>query len=252
MTASGSSPDIITGCVSFSSWQIPSQSGHDVKREECLFGITEAPDRSLVIAGKNSLNLDDSYLVKSVCDAVNSARVYTNTTITGNQRYKTGAIETRTNYIAASTSRITMDACRYILYDQVTTLNNGSVVTASVSSYNFCNSIAGGMSVGNFSNTDPPISISDNNSTETLSGIKATVFPNPNNGIFTLSLESVQNQVVSFDIIDSYGRLVLSKKGIGVNGQSQTEINLNAFGKGIYAVKLISGKNSIVRKVAVE
>ncbi len=258
-TPGGNAADILSGCSTcggtcpLTGWEIPNQDGDDVSRQECMFGITEAPDRGLIVTGKNSYNLDDCRLVKLECESVSSAAVYTSTTITGNQKYKTGAIETRTNYVASSTARITMEACKYILYDQVTDLSSGSVVSAQVGAYNCCNSSPGGMRSGSFSDAEPSAPINNNgNSANLLGNVTVSIYPNPNNGTFSLLLESDQSQIVSVDIIDSFGRMVTSKKGLGVSGQSQTEISLNTFGKGIYAVKLYSAGNTLVKKVVVE
>jgi hypothetical protein len=49
-------------------------AGDNVKRQECVYGISEAPDGGLVISGNNSNNFDDSYLVKlyNDCEATQS------------------------------------------------------------------------------------------------------------------------------------------------------------------------------------
>jgi hypothetical protein len=252
-TPSGNSPDIITGCSTFTSWQIPNQLGYDVKRAECMFGIAEAPGGGLVLAGKNSQALDDGYLVK-LC-ASTPIYVVNETVTTVEPHQSSYAIEVLNTSIE-STGTMDMKACHYVLINPGNTVfKPGSIVTASIDNTLCCTlGSSGGPSfrVADAGWGGTIIPSYDNSSSETLGNIKVSVFPNPNNGTFTLSLESTQSQTVSIDIIDSYGRSVASKKGLGVSGQLKTEINLNAFGKGIYSVKLNSGDNTLVKKVVVE
>jgi type IX secretion system substrate protein len=48
-------------------------AGANVKRQECVYGISEAPDGGLVISGNSSNNYDDSYLVKLYPDCESNA-----------------------------------------------------------------------------------------------------------------------------------------------------------------------------------
>src|SRR6185295_11821241 len=47
----------------------------DLKRQECLYSICNSPDGGLVIAGNNSRNFDDCYLVK-ISDNCNNEQTY--------------------------------------------------------------------------------------------------------------------------------------------------------------------------------
>jgi PKD repeat protein len=72
------------------------------------------------------------------------------------------------------------------------------------------------------------------------------VFPNPNNGIFTISLNSSQ----SFDVMiyNTIGQLVVNETKVN----QSTDIDLNNFGRGIYSVLVKQGENYKTIKVIVE
>lgn len=73
------------------------------------------------------------------------------------------------------------------------------------------------------------------------------VYPNPTKGIFTL--ESEKNRMIQqYEIMDVTGKVILNSK---VNG-SKTEINLTAFEKGIYLVKIHTANGIEMKKVVKE
>lgn len=46
----------------------PSSGGGDPKRQECMYGVSEAPDGGIVVSGNNSSNADDNYMAKLYSD----------------------------------------------------------------------------------------------------------------------------------------------------------------------------------------
>jgi hypothetical protein len=79
-------------------------------------------------------------------------------------------------------------------------------------------------------------------STRDLNRYIVTIYPNPSNGRFTISGEGEYNA----QIVDVSGKVVYESK------IAETEtINLQAFGKGVYFVKLIQNQNSITKTVVI-
>ena len=71
------------------------------------------------------------------------------------------------------------------------------------------------------------------------------IYPNPGNGIFYVDL-SIFNQSVRIDVLNSRGKLI--KPAIAVTDRT-TAIDLSGMSKGIYLVKINSGRNSVTKKV---
>ncbi len=76
-----------------------------------------------------------------------------------------------------------------------------------------------------------------------------SVFPNPNNGAFTLNIESALNQKISTNIFNSLGQLILKKQ---IETNTQTEFDLSANAKGIYYLQILSEEKHYYIKVSVQ
>ncbi|NHM05677.1 T9SS type A sorting domain-containing protein [Flavobacterium sp. CYK-4] len=70
------------------------------------------------------------------------------------------------------------------------------------------------------------------------------VFPNPNDGVFRVSLNNISQGLIS--IADFYGRMVFKAK---VNDQKEIEINLQNQPKGIYLMKIETPNGLFTEKV---
>ena len=101
------------------------------------------------------------------------------------------------------------------------------------------------ISDGNSENTmtkDDFITVNNCTGVNEASIFNMEIYPNPNNGIFTLSL----NQMAKVEIISALGRIVYSEEFIG----KQT-IDLAAQAEGIYFVKVETENESSVEKIVV-
>ena len=104
------------------------------------------------------------------------------------------------------------------------------------------------MSSSNFFNTkDATISSIEID----VQDISISVFPNPNNGIFTLKINSENPQRVNISIFNNLGSMVASEQ-IDVNGSINKTINLNHLSKGIYYLRMQTANDVVVRKVIVQ
>ena len=74
-----------------------------------------------------------------------------------------------------------------------------------------------------------------------LGGI--SIYPNPNNGEFTIELNNNLNK--TFEISDVTGRIVYK----GSSADDKTNVNINTLAKGIYYIKVISGDKFEVFKI---
>ena len=72
-----------------------------------------------------------------------------------------------------------------------------------------------------------------------------SIFPNPTDDRFTISADFPFTHV---SVVNTIGQVVLNKDVIG----NHTEINVSQLPEGIYLVKILDGKNWIVRKIIVE
>ncbi len=90
-----------------------------------------------------------------------------------------------------------------------------------------------GSRIGNFTEEDNSISVAEN--------IQAHLFPNPNNGNFTLSYDLKQMQEVNIQIIDITGKVVYLNTIDNLNNLVQ--INIQDLHSGMYFIQLLNKDN---------
>ncbi|MGJ8591707.1 MAG: reprolysin-like metallopeptidase [Aquaticitalea sp.] len=93
--------------------------------------------------------------------------------------------------------------------------------------------------------TETPLSVQENE----LVGF--SLFPNPNNGEFTLNLKSNSNQDIQVQVYDIRGRIVFNNSYANTQTFSQP-INLNSVQSGMYLVKVSDGDKQTTKKIVVE
>ncbi len=90
-----------------------------------------------------------------------------------------------------------------------------------------------------------PNGITDKNNLPTF-----VVYPNPNNGVFSIAYAGNGN-TISFYLKNSMGQTVYSKKNIICNLDCHTNINLPQLSPGIYFISLYTGSDIITRKIII-
>lgn len=75
-----------------------------------------------------------------------------------------------------------------------------------------------------------------------------SVFPNPTNGMVTLKIETEQANQANLQIISMKGEVIFEKQGINTLGFNE-QFDLSNYSKGIYYLRLISNKESVVKKI---
>jgi len=88
-----------------------------------------------------------------------------------------------------------------------------------------------------------------NLSTEEFSLSGLSIFPNPNNGQFTVKFNNAKD--VKLEVYDVRGRAVLSQD-YNVSGQFNETINLGSVQSGMYLLKVNNGGKTITKKIIVE
>jgi hypothetical protein len=82
--------------------------------------------------------------------------------------------------------------------------------------------------------------------------IGITLYPNPNDGKFSLTLNAKQNQVVNIMIYNSAGIEVYSENGVTISGKVTKNINLSTLSKGIYHLKVTGDNGAVVKKFVIQ
>jgi len=78
-----------------------------------------------------------------------------------------------------------------------------------------------------------------------------SIFPNPNNGAFNISLNSSSNEDVKVQVYDIRGRSVFNKSYLNTTDFNQ-EINLKNVQSGMYLVKVSDGEKETIKKILIE
>ena len=77
------------------------------------------------------------------------------------------------------------------------------------------------------------------------------LYPNPNNGQFTLKFDSTSNNNITVNVSDIQGRNVYEKTFIST-GLFNENLQLDHAQKGIYLVKIKDGEKQIIKKIVIE
>ena len=78
-----------------------------------------------------------------------------------------------------------------------------------------------------------------------------SIYPNPNNGLFNLSLELNNSQNVLINIYDVQGKLIITEKLGKIKGIVNKEININNSQKGLFYLQIITDKTTMIKKVII-
>jgi hypothetical protein len=86
---------------------------------------------------------------------------------------------------------------------------------------------------------------------EAQKSISVNIYPNPNNGSFTLSIHSTDNANGSLEISNMVGQLIYTEKLNEFSGDYTKHLDLTKYGSGVYFVSLIVQDNKVTKKVIV-
>jgi len=84
-----------------------------------------------------------------------------------------------------------------------------------------------------------------------LHDLNLSVYPNPNNGQFSIKIESAQQQHINLMIFNNLGSVV-STSQFDVNGTLTKGINLEYLSKGVYYIRIQTKKDVVMRKIIIQ
>lgn len=79
-----------------------------------------------------------------------------------------------------------------------------------------------------------------------------SVYPNPNNGTFTIAFTQQEKVKTSIEVVDVQGKVVFKEKLGAFSGSYKKELDLKKHGVGVYIVNVQQGDEISARKVIVE
>jgi hypothetical protein len=82
--------------------------------------------------------------------------------------------------------------------------------------------------------------------------VGVSVFPNPNNGTFTLRLSSESNEKVKLSIRNMVGESLVSEEQISVNGEFVKTIDLSNYSEGLYLMMIENNGKVFTEKILVQ
>lgn len=77
------------------------------------------------------------------------------------------------------------------------------------------------------------------------------IYPNPNNGNFTVMFNTVSSENVNVDVYDMRGRQIY-KNEFTNSGAFNQNINLDNVQAGVYLVLVTNGESKIVKRIIIE
>jgi myo-inositol-hexaphosphate 3-phosphohydrolase len=92
---------------------------------------------------------------------------------------------------------------------------------------------------GNGCTTSQTITVTGLNEVNRVYNI--SLYPNPNNGQFVLSMEGLAGETMSYTIIDNSGRIIMTKELGNVRATRVESIDMAGASAGIYQVRLMVG-----------
>ncbi|MEI6455509.1 MAG: T9SS type A sorting domain-containing protein [bacterium] len=87
---------------------------------------------------------------------------------------------------------------------------------------------------------------------ENKNPFNARVFPNPNNGIFIVSMNTTKATITEITITNTAGAVFYKESGVNINGQMQKTIQLDNVASGIYYLTIQSDDSKSVQKIVVK
>ncbi len=82
--------------------------------------------------------------------------------------------------------------------------------------------------------------------------LSTLIYPNPNQGSFTLEMNSLTPQNINIEITNTMGMKVYSENGISFSGKLVKSINLNKMSAGVYYMSIRNSGKNIVQKFLVK
>ena len=82
-------------------------------------------------------------------------------------------------------------------------------------------------------------------------GIRCNVYPNPNNGLFTVEVETNQSEIVQLELVAVDGKTIARKQLDNTYGKQTIQFGKENLPKGVYTLRLHSGAKTVNKKLVV-
>jgi hypothetical protein len=87
---------------------------------------------------------------------------------------------------------------------------------------------------------------------EDLTGYGFDVYPNPNNGVFELSFNSVMEQAIDIRILNTMGQIVFEETLDGFSGEYNNTIDISREAVGVYTLQVITEEGTHTERISVQ
>jgi len=87
---------------------------------------------------------------------------------------------------------------------------------------------------------------------EFSNNVSLSIYPNPNNGEFSLKINALQDEILNVRVVNELGAVVYSKEDISVRDAITLNINLKEKAAGIYSLVVSSDNGMINKKIVVK
>ncbi len=78
-----------------------------------------------------------------------------------------------------------------------------------------------------------------------------SIYPNPNNGIFTVELGEIPSENVTIKVLNSLSSVVYERSNIEVNGNFKTDLDLSHLNKGLYFLVFENYQGNTVKRIII-
>ena len=87
--------------------------------------------------------------------------------------------------------------------------------------------------------------------TDIVNGVSFSIYPNPNDGLLFIDIETNTNKDLQFTLLNQIGSIVLSK-AVFVESTSQTSLDLSQFASGMYYISIKGNELNYFKKIIVQ
>lgn len=84
---------------------------------------------------------------------------------------------------------------------------------------------------------------------EIAAGTALNAYPNPNDGVFTVSFNAHEATVYTLEVVNVFGQVVFAEQVSGQSGTYVKQLDMNEYGPGLYTIILTSPEERTVQKI---
>jgi hypothetical protein len=84
---------------------------------------------------------------------------------------------------------------------------------------------------------------------DNVNNVGLQVYPNPTQGLMTITIDANNFDQAQIRIIDIVGKIVYEQENLNINGSYKATVDLSALPQGVYFVTVLGGDKNISKKV---